>query len=267
MPGDKGQRAAEPLLGRGGGSGAGPCIEIVHWPMRERVLDPIFIGVLLYLVVKLCELGPNNLGGDNSTGWFTFFLGFVPLAGSIVYLVIRPSRHIILVFPDIVVYSGYCCFGYLRRRTATLARSELGCLVFDTQSGCYGLCGFMGVYLTRGLPMPGAPVAEAFQIRLLGVHRHYCSSRFAPDHFSTYCALHHALGFQLLSSDLFEHVTTHTQTDRSGQIVDQYSTLDDSLSYAKAASVNPRLLPAKWTINYTWGSPCGRPFELEVVTA
>jgi hypothetical protein len=257
-------RVAEPLLagakarsaaGAVSASASGTFTEVEHWRLFERVMDLFWAGFMIFAVVYTFQLAPDGLGGG-STGWFTAILGVAIWVSIAAYLVLRPVRHVIRVTGDSVTYSEYRCFGYVLRRTETFARNDLGCLVFDTERRWCGLRGFLGVYVTRGVPTHGAPVRVAFQIPI--IYNGWVMNALRPAmvgaHFNTFKALERALGFQRIIAQ--GHTQTTTRTWSGGdwafnmtQLANTHmdALLDSLASYDEYVSVNQAIYPSSFT--------------------
>jgi hypothetical protein len=236
--------AAMPLLKRR---------EIIHWRIFERIMDPFWIGMCIYISIQAFVTAP----GSGGTGWFVAVLASLLMCSFAAYLVWRPIKFVFYVSEDSVSFSEYRCFGYVLKRSETIPLKDLGCLVVDTERICCGLRGFIGVYATRGLPIPDAPLKVAFQIPILynGWTMNCMRPYMAGAYLNTFVELERAFRFGRLHSHVIEHTTTTTWTGGSWSAnmnmmaAGHMDNLMDSLnSYEEYVSVNPMLVPE----SYNW---------------
>lgn len=226
---------------------------IVHWRIFERVMDLVWVGLMVYFIVEVCQMTPNSLGGG-STGYFTGIIAILFFLGCMAFLVLRPIRHEFVITPDTVTYTDYRCFGYVKRRSATFARNELGCLVFDTERRWCGLWGFTGVYATFGVPTRGAPVRIAFEIRI--IYNGWVLNAMRPimvgAHMNTFLALERALRLQRIVTDTRDHSTEVIQLSGNPMMgmVEQMNrnAMDSLASYETFVAANPAVYPAFFSV-------------------
>jgi hypothetical protein len=103
--------------------------EYTHWPLLERVLDAVWVGLLIYAGVQGVPTLGNAPDADAQTNLNTLIVAIVLLAVLVLLLVTRASRHShsIRRKDNEVTYTQYRIFGLIPTMTKTFDINELGC--------------------------------------------------------------------------------------------------------------------------------------------
>lgn len=226
------------------------AVVVTHWPMFERVLDAMWVALLVAGSISMLSSGDQI---DGSTAAVCIIVGCI-LAG---LLIARVSRREFTVDGDTVTVVPYRVLGLVRMKEFTVARSAIGTLVFDTERRCCGLRGFIGVYATLGLPQNGAPLNIAFEIPMIyNSWSRLTEDCFISSHRATFFALERALRFRRLGRVKYEETPAVTTIVSGGTWADHHMVMVDNMmnenlaslnSYESYAGLNPDLLPARFT--------------------
>lgn len=213
-------------------------------------MDPFFIGVIVYGSIQTIIFSEPNGGG----AVFPAVVAALILWAFAAYLVWRPVRYVFIIGETAVDFKEYRCFGYVLKRHEVFQHSDLGCLVFDTERRCCGLRGFVGVYMTYGIPTPGAPLKVAFQIPIIynGWSMNAMRHIMVQSHLNTFNALQRALGFYPMKAVSIDVTTTRNweYVDGNMELVQKMEdNLFDSLaSYDEFVSINRAIYPPKFRL-------------------
>jgi hypothetical protein len=227
--------------------------EYTHWPIAERILDAMWVGLLIFGGLKGIPSLGHAKDADPLTNLNTVIVYIVLLVALSLLLIMRKSRHRIQKKGNVVTYSSYRVFGLIPTITKVFDVNELGLLVLDTErrcdccnpAGCF--MGFLGIYVTKGFPTFEKPIEVAFEIPIIYNSWQKMTAGCALGCYeSSFKAINNVLGFQYFGSEGYTQTTTVTGgTWDQNMAADFQAKFDDSMAtYLNKFCINRAALPA-----------------------